>query len=176
MPHNLFTFGYTGYSPQFPNPSSNVTLIITPPISDSSQTDSTMPYRSSAPFFITNGRDISGPSYNQCRLSISSSPSSMSDLSPGSPCAQPVVPISQYLDQIQQQQQYQPDSFVTHLTLGLLQANLIQQLVHSGVLAGEVVRMMGEVASGSLSGRACGAPVDKQPPLQYGDEKGGMPS
>ncbi|KAG9023977.1 hypothetical protein FRB95_012236 [Tulasnella sp. JGI-2019a] len=90
------------------------------------------------------------------------------------PCAQPVAPISQYSDQIQQQQQYQPDSFITCLTLGLSQADLVQQLVHSGVPAGEIVRMMGEVTSGSLSGRAHGTPVDKQPPPQYGNEKGGM--
>ncbi|KAG8977965.1 hypothetical protein FRB93_011485 [Tulasnella sp. JGI-2019a] len=131
-PHDPSTPGYTGHSPQFPDPAANAAPIVTLPVSDSLRTDGAMPYGSSAPFFVAEGRDTLGPGHDQRRLSIGPSPSSMSYPHPGSPRAQPVAPISQYSDQIQQQRQYRPDSFVTRPTSGPSQVDLVQQLVHTG--------------------------------------------
>ncbi|KAG8980535.1 hypothetical protein FRB93_009272 [Tulasnella sp. JGI-2019a] len=167
-PHDPSPLGYTGHSPQFLDPSPNVAPIVTPPISDSLRTDGAMPYGSSVSPFVANGRDTSTPDHDQRRVSIGSSPSSVSN--PGSSRPLPVAPISQ------QQQQYRPDSFATRPTSGPSRADLVQQLVHTGVPAAEVVRMMGEVASSSSSGGARGAPVDEQSPPQYGDEMGGVSS
>ncbi|KAG9023974.1 hypothetical protein FRB95_012233 [Tulasnella sp. JGI-2019a] len=131
-PHDPSTPGYTGHSPQFPDPAANAAPIVTLPVSNSLRTDGAMPYGSSAPFFVAEGRDTLGPGHDQRRLSIGPSPSSMSYPHPGSPLAQPVAPISQYSDQIQQQRQYRPDSFVTRPTSGPSQVDLVQQLVHTG--------------------------------------------
>ncbi|KAG8996402.1 hypothetical protein FRB94_008355 [Tulasnella sp. JGI-2019a] len=165
-PHNPPSLGYAGYTPSFPNP--------TP--------------ASPTPFDANSINN--NASNDQRRYSIGSSSSPVSHVFPPNhhPApprgALPAIPLPapQYLDQIQpqqQQQQYRPESVASRPMSNPSHVDLVQRLVHTGVPAAEVVRMMGEAAAagGSPSGGGRGSAahvVDEQPPPQYGDEKGGL--